>query len=84
MPERAGRMLGTESMFYFGCLLQLVPAVSVRPGENADPEATEDSWPRIQPASNMAMMKLWCVAAPVEDANCRAFALFAEPRVGKA
>ena len=53
-------------------------------GENADPEATEDSWPRIQPASNMAMMKLWCVAAPVEDANCRAFALFAEPRVGKA
>ena len=32
----------------------------------------------------MAMLKPWCVADPVEDANCLAFALFAEPRVGKA
>ena len=31
----------------------------------------------------MAVLKLWCVADPVRDANCLAFALFAEPSVGK-
>lgn len=58
--------------------------INICSGENADPEATEDSWQRIQPASNPAMLKLWCVADPVQDANSLAFAFFTEPRVGKA